>query len=321
MYCLQKQELFAQSKLVRDEKLAKLEEIYEEKAKVEKEISQIEQSRLEESSQVDALEREINELNPQIQALNRQLGSMRNELHNLQQEDAGILNKISSLNYEILQKQQEGAHLRSQLVENPQELERMLREKKAALLAEEALGIKCVGNFEVLKGKLGGILKAEKTLSKLQVALQSVEDQSSNCDVDNILKERKATQKAFAKEEWALDVQEGELKWEVSRLEEHSEKLSHQLTAALKDLEAAKAEQQKLMTELNAQQCAVKDRVDMQIEALCKNSEDICMKKKMQISQLKEMQDRLTRTTLKFIERTTPDSDILDLLVNKGCPR
>ncbi|KAH7436855.1 hypothetical protein KP509_05G038700 [Ceratopteris richardii] len=267
---------------------------------VEKEISQIEQSRVEESSQVDVLEREINELNPQIQALNRELGSMKTEMFNLHQEDAGILNKISSLNYEILQKQQEGLHLRSRLVENPQELERTLKEKKAALLEDEALGIKCVGNCEVLKGKRGGTSKAERP--------------SRNFKSDNILKERKATQKAFAKKEWALDVQEGELKWGVTRLEEHSEKLSHQLTAALKDLEAAKAEQQKLVTELNDQQCAVKERVGMQIEALCKNSEDICMKKKkMQIGQTQEMQDRMTRTALKFTERT-PDSDILELL-------
>ncbi|KAI5068218.1 hypothetical protein GOP47_0016563 [Adiantum capillus-veneris] len=322
MFWVQKQNLITQLKSARDEELAKLEDLHSEESKIQFEIAQIEQERVAKHPQVEALEGEIKELNMQLKSLNKQQQGLKADLTNLKQEDGSKLDKISNLEFEIMQKKQQGDHLRSQILENPQELQKIVHEKETALAEEEALRRNVLEIADVWKAKVAVLEKAEKKVSKLLALTLTVEEQAKKSDMERkVLKERKARQKAIEKESWACDAKRDELIWGVRRLEELAHKTDNDCSSGSKELEDVKRKQAECRIEHDARYLAVKE-LDMQTETRLKISADLINKKEVMIAKLQDVSDRAFKAIQKYAEATTPSAEMqVDMEIQRPSTR
>eukprot|EP00249_Psilotum_nudum_P030558 c43297_g1_i1 orf=298-1665(-) len=213
----------------RDAELMKGDELCEVLEQIQSQVTAIEADRLAQYPQVQALEVETKDLEHQISALNKQQSSLQLDIRNLKQESNDIADKIGNLNFILMEKQQEGAQLQSQIIDNPEKVQKTLEEKKEALEEETALAEKAFLECQKWKAKLEIISKAERKLQKYENLLQSFEEQvNAQKSAEKDVKVMKAKLKALEKEEWAVEARGLELNEDAQRLKDLIDKLEQQ---------------------------------------------------------------------------------------------
>lgn len=256
------------------------------------------------------MELEAKELGNQILALNKQQSILQTDLLNLKQESNSYADKMADLDFAIMQKQQEAAQLRSQIVENPQAMQRTIEERRLALNEEEVLSKNAIDASQKWKAKLEALAKAEKKLSKYRMMLQSKEEQANAFKTtEKELKERKARLRALEKEEWSIEAKTAEQDLEVQRLEEQIQKIDLEKNAnndeASKEKEALRRRNAQRAAEVDVRRQALAETKN-QIEGLRVKSKDLERCTEEKIAKLCNCRTELMKECLAFMESNSP---------------
>jgi len=178
--------------LFRDERLEKFQELQKRNEDIVQQrqflelslqestsqLHSLQEKREAEQPQIDALTVEVNALESEIQQLNTRQAEVQAANKETKKQTISIKEKLEHAQFVLISTKQECSRLKSQLVENPEQLKRLVEELKTSVENEKAAVLTADKRALELQSRLEDISRAEKEIQKNSKDVRRVRDRN-----------------------------------------------------------------------------------------------------------------------------------------------
>ncbi|XP_024522331.1 probable kinetochore protein nuf2 isoform X3 [Selaginella moellendorffii] len=155
----------------------RIQQLEETRIQLQNAIAQNEAERKAEEPQVQKLSVEAKELEQKIYALNKQQAVLQSDIRGIKEELNKLTEKIVSEKASVAQMKQEGFQLRTQIVQSPDKLRKMLEDRRAAVQNAEAEVESARQSVVKWKHKYEAYTKAKRKVQKCLDMMDSLDKQ------------------------------------------------------------------------------------------------------------------------------------------------
>ncbi|GAB2283632.1 hypothetical protein Dimus_018137 [Dionaea muscipula] len=190
------------------------------------EITEYNEAREKEMPLVNELDSKIKELRQTVPNLNNHQVSLRGSLRKMKEKAKEMDDKISKAEFDLLQNRQDNANLKAKVVQSPDKLQRVLEEKKAALLEAKNSERMTMQSCQEKSSTVEVYSKALKKMSKQLAQMKTVQEQVNSAkSIEKELKQLKTKLTDDGIQDMSLEAKIVERQGKVDQLGQHKRQL------------------------------------------------------------------------------------------------
>ncbi|XP_024529727.1 probable kinetochore protein NUF2 [Selaginella moellendorffii] len=284
----------------------RIQQLEETRIQLQNAIAQNEAERKAEEPQVQKLSVEAKELEQKIYALNKQQAVLQSDIRGIKEELNKLTEKIVSEKASVAQMKQEGFQLRTQIVQSPDKLRKMLEDRRAAVQNAEAEVESARQSVVKWKHKYEAYTKAKRKVQKCLDMMDSLDKQGAlQKKMVKDSKEMKMKLKENEEKHSVISAQLEKLKIEGQHFHNLLEKLDSSFDVkcqeADKELEDFRLQNAPLIDQLDKQEEQIARKQD-EVEMITSNLNEARSKKEAGLKALHDEVELIQNEVLRYNE-------------------
>ncbi|XP_024522330.1 probable kinetochore protein NUF2 isoform X2 [Selaginella moellendorffii] len=284
----------------------RIQQLEETRIQLQNAIAQNEAERKAEEPQVQKLSVEAKELEQKIYALNKQQAVLQSDIRGIKEELNKLTEKIVSEKASVAQMKQEGFQLRTQIVQSPDKLRKMLEDRRAAVQNAEAEVESARQSVVKWKHKYEAYTKAKRKVQKCLDMMDSLDKQAAlQKKMVKDSKEMKMKLKENEEKHSVISAQLEKLKIEGQHFHNLLEKLDSSFDVkcqeADKELEDFRLQNAPLIDQLDKQEEQIARKQD-EVEMITSNLNEARSKKEAGLKALHDEVELIQNEVLRYNE-------------------